>query len=48
VSFVDNGNGTGTLSGPPGPGTGGSYPITFTAANGVLPDAVQNFTLIVN
>jgi hypothetical protein len=48
VSFVDNGNGTGTLSGPPGPGTGGSYAITFTATNGVLPNAVQNFTLTVN
>jgi hypothetical protein len=48
VTFVDNGNGTGTLSGTPDPGTGGSYAISFTAANGVAPDASQNFTLVVN
>lgn len=48
VSFVDNGDGTGTLSGTPGAGTGGTYAITFTASNGVPPDAVQNFTLTVN
>ena len=47
VTFVDNGNGTGTLSGTPAAGTGGSYPITFTAANGVLPDGTQAFTLTV-
>jgi len=39
---------TGTLSGTPAAGTGGSYPITFTAANGVAPDATQQFTLTVN
>jgi hypothetical protein len=48
VTFVDNGNGTGTLSGTPAAGTGGSYALTFTAANGVLPNATQAFTLIVN
>jgi hypothetical protein len=47
VSFVDNGNGTGTLSGTPGVGTGGTYALTFTASNGVPPNAVQNFTLTV-
>ncbi len=47
VSFVDNGNGTATLSGTPAGGTGGSYPITITAANGVSPNATQNFTLTV-
>jgi len=48
VMFMDNGNGTGTLSGTPGPGTGGNYMLTFTASNGVLPNAVQNpFTLTV-
>ena len=31
VTFVDNGNGTGTLSGTPAAGTGGTYAITFTA-----------------
>src|SRR5262249_27679803 len=33
VTFVDNGNGTGTLSGTPGAGTGGVYALTFTATN---------------
>ena len=48
VTFVDNLNGTGTLSGTPAAGTGGAYAITFTAANSVTPDAVQPFTLNVN
>ena len=48
VTFLDNGNGTGTLSGTPGAATGGSYALTFTASNGVLPDGTQAFTLIVN
>jgi large repetitive protein len=39
---------TGVLSGTPGPGTSGSYPITFTAHNVVSPDAIQSFTLKVN
>ena len=48
VTFVDNGNGTGTLSGTPGAGTGGTYNITITASNGVLPNATQNLTLTVD
>ena len=48
VTFANNGNGTATLSGTPASGTGGTYPLTITAANGVLPDATQNFTLTVN
>ncbi|MGH7138138.1 MAG: DUF4214 domain-containing protein, partial [Pirellulales bacterium] len=48
VTFVDNGNGTATLSGTPAAGTQGTYPITITASNGVAPDAVQNFSLVVN
>ena len=36
------------LSGTPAAGTGGTYPITFTASNGVGSNAVQNFTLTVN
>ncbi|HLJ13715.1 MAG TPA: kelch repeat-containing protein [Bryobacteraceae bacterium] len=36
------------LSGTPAVGTGGSYNITFSAQNGVLPDATQSFTLTVN
>ncbi len=48
VTFTDNGNGTATLSGTPAATTGGSYPLTITASNGVLPDATQLFTLTVN
>jgi hypothetical protein len=47
VTFVDNGDGTATLSGTPGAGTEGSYPFTITAANTISPNATQNFTLIV-
>src|SRR5208282_2589394 len=46
--FVDNGNGTGRLSGTPSPGTGGVYNITFSAQNGFSPNATQSFTLTVN
>ena len=38
----------GVLSGTPAAGTGGSYPIIITAANGTLPNATQSFTLTVN
>ena len=38
---------TGVLSGTPAAGTGGVYNITFTAANGVAPNATQDFTLTV-
>jgi hypothetical protein len=47
VTFTDNGDGTGTLAGTPAAGTGGRYPITLTASNGVSPDATQSFTLTV-
>ena len=43
VMFTDNGNGTGTLAGTPG--AANSYGITFTAQNGVAPNATQSFTL---
>ena len=39
---------TGVLSGTPAAGTGGTYPITFTAQNGITPNATQSFTLTVN
>ena len=48
VTFTDNGDGTATLAGTPAAGTGGAYPLTFTASNGVGSNAVQNFTLTVN
>jgi hypothetical protein len=35
VTFKDNGNGTGTLSGTPAAGTGGVYSLTLTAKNAV-------------
>ncbi len=44
---MDNGNGTGLLSGTPAAGTAGTYAMTFTAANGVGAAAVQSFTLTV-
>jgi hypothetical protein len=46
-SGVTFNNSTGVLSGTPGTGTGGSYPLTITASNEVLPNATQNFTLTV-
>ena len=45
VTFVDNGDGTATLSRHPGRGSGGIYTFTITATNGVAPDATQTFTL---
>ena len=48
VGFVDNGNGTATLSGNPNPGTGGTYTFSIKASNGVAPDAGQSFTLTVD
>ncbi|MGP8252444.1 MAG: beta strand repeat-containing protein [Terracidiphilus sp.] len=39
---------SGVLSGTPAAGTGGTYPLTITASNGVSPNATQNFTLSVN
>jgi hypothetical protein len=33
VTFTDHGDGTGTVAGTPGAGTGGSYPVTVTAVN---------------
>ena len=47
VTFLDNGNGTGTLGGTPAAGTGGTYALTFTATNSGG-SAVQSFTLTVN
>jgi hypothetical protein len=38
---------TGVLSGTPAGGSSGTYPLTFTASNGVPPNATQNFTLAV-
>jgi hypothetical protein len=48
VTFTDNGNGTATLAGTPGAGTAGTYPIAFTANNGVGTNPTQTFTLTIN
>jgi LPXTG-motif cell wall-anchored protein len=47
VSFTDNGDGTALLAGTPAAHTGGAYPITIAASNGVNPNAQQSFTLTV-
>ena len=46
VTFIDNGDGTGTLSGTPG--TSGVFSITFAAQNGTGSPATQTFTLTVD
>jgi hypothetical protein len=48
VTLIDNGNGTATLSGTPAAGSGGTYSLTITAANGVAPNATQSFALTVD
>jgi VCBS repeat-containing protein len=48
VNFTDNGDGTAILSGTAAAGTGGTYPISFTANNGITPNGTQNFTLTVD
>src|SRR5208282_6251248 len=39
---------TGVLGGSPATGTGGTYPLALTANNGVIPNAMQSFTLTVD
>ena len=45
VSFI---GATGILGGTPAAGSGGAYPLTFKATNGVGPDASQSFSLVVH
>ena len=47
ITFQDNHNGTGTLSGTPGPNTAGTYPLVFYAEKNKPHQASQNFTLTV-
>jgi large repetitive protein len=47
VTFLDDGNGTATISGIPAAGTGGIYNLTITPNNGVMPNPGQSFTLTV-
>lgn len=46
VSFIDNGDGTATISGTPAAASGGDYALTLTATNGAGSSA-QSFTLSV-
>jgi hypothetical protein len=46
LTFVDNGDGTATVAGTPGPNSYGSYQLTFTATN-TFGTAKQTFTLTV-
>ena len=48
VTFVDNLNGTGTLSGTPAAGTAGAYTFTITISNGVGSPLAHTFTLNIN
>jgi hypothetical protein len=48
MTFVDNGDGTATLSGTPTAGSGGVYVLTLGASNGTSPDAAQTVTVTVN
>ena len=48
LSYVDNGDGTGTISGTPAAGTRGTYAVSLTASNGVAPPTTQDFTLTVD
>jgi hypothetical protein len=48
VTFVDDADGTATLTGTPEAGTGGTYPFSVTAANGVGPGASTDYDLTVN
>jgi len=47
VSFLNNGDGTAKIAGTPAVGSAGNYSVTVTAANGVMPNATQVFTLAV-
>lgn len=47
LAFLDNGNGTATLSGTATIGAAGTYPLILTASNGVGTAATQSFELVV-
>ncbi len=47
INYIDNGDGTGTISGTPDEFTGNTYPIIFTADNGTAPTPSQDFSLMV-
>ena len=47
VTFTDEGNGRARLAGTPAPGTGGLYPLAFSASRGGAASATQHFTLTI-
>src|SRR3954449_7752838 len=47
ITFQDNGNGTGVLSGTPGPNTSGTYALVFNAEKNKPHGSLQKFTLSV-
>jgi LPXTG-motif cell wall-anchored protein len=48
VTLVDHHDGTATLAGTPAAGSGGVYPLTISASNGVGAPATQSFVLTVD
>ena len=48
LTWTDNGDSTATISGTPAENTGGPYPFTINATNGVSPAAHLSFTLTVD
>src|SRR6266513_2916341 len=46
--FTANADGTATIAGTPALGSGGSYPITISASNGIQPDMQQCFVLTIS
>ena len=46
-SGVTFSSGSRTFTGTPASGTVGSYPVAITASNGIAPDSVQNFVLVI-
>ncbi len=47
LSFHATAGGGGTITGTPGAGTSGTYPITVRASNGIDPDALVHLSLVV-
>jgi putative Ig domain-containing protein len=46
LAFTDHGTGTADIAGTPAAGSGGSYPVTITADNGLGTDS-ESFTIVV-
>ena len=48
MTFKANANGSATIKGTPAAGTGGTYPLTIGASNGIGSASTQDFVLTVN